>query len=360
MRKRILVIVGVLVILGVSFGVIVSAKAAQGSGRYQVVVQSQPPCTIPTFSIVAVKPDKSVTIQTYNFPPNDTFVVTMGKMGTMGIGGIKVATTKSGSGGSFSVKYNIPAALVGEYQIAIRLESPKSGYYAYNWFYNNTASGKPKASPAPSSGYTGYPTFSIVSVKEGKSVTIKTNNLPPNDTFKVKMNWMGTLGVGGEVVGTLKSGKGGVLTETFDIPKKFKDEYQIAIRLESAQSGYYAYNWFYNNTASGKPKASPAPSSGYTGYPTFSIVAVKKGKSVTIKTNNLPPNDTFVVRMNWMWTAGIGGSTVASFKSEKGGVLTKTFTIPAFLKDAGRIAIRFDSPTSGYYAYNWFYNNDAP
>ena len=63
----------------------------------------------------------------------------MGAMGTRGVNGIKVATTSAGKGGIFTVTYNIPEALKGSYQIAIRLQSPTSGYYGYNWFYNNTA-----------------------------------------------------------------------------------------------------------------------------------------------------------------------------------------------------------------------------
>jgi hypothetical protein len=62
----------------------------------------------------------------------------MGKMGTRGIGGTQVTTFNSGIGGSFEGTFDIPAALAGEYQIAIRLESVTGGFYAYNWFFNNT------------------------------------------------------------------------------------------------------------------------------------------------------------------------------------------------------------------------------
>jgi hypothetical protein len=37
---------------------------------------------------------------------------------------------------------------------------------------------------------------------------------------------------------------------TFDIPASLKGSYQIAVRLQSnTGSGYFAYNWFYNNNA---------------------------------------------------------------------------------------------------------------
>lgn len=81
----------------------------------------------------------SVTITPYNFPPNDTFVVRMGYYGTLGVGGIEVATVTTDAAGVLSeTTYPIPAALAGQTRIAIRLESPVTGYYAYNWFWNNT------------------------------------------------------------------------------------------------------------------------------------------------------------------------------------------------------------------------------
>ncbi len=79
-----------------------------------------------------------MTIKTNNFPANDTFVVRMGAMGTRGVNGIKVDQISSGSGGELTLTFNIPASLQGSRQIAIRLESPGSGYYSFNWFYNRT------------------------------------------------------------------------------------------------------------------------------------------------------------------------------------------------------------------------------
>lgn len=98
-----------------------------------------PPYTgIPTFRIVSVARDASVTIQTNNFPAGVKFDVRMGAMGTQGVGGTLVTTTDSGRGGSFQMTYTIPPALRGSARIAIRLENLPTGYFAYNWFYNNT------------------------------------------------------------------------------------------------------------------------------------------------------------------------------------------------------------------------------
>ena len=93
--------------------------------------------TIPTFSIVSVETDSTVTIKTHNFPADTTFTVRMGEYGTRAIGGTVVDSTDSGSGGSFKATYDIPDELKGEARIAIRMDAP-NGYFAYNWFWNNT------------------------------------------------------------------------------------------------------------------------------------------------------------------------------------------------------------------------------
>jgi hypothetical protein len=206
----------------------------------------------PYFFIASVTVDQTVTINAYNFPANDNFTVTMGAMGTQGIGGIVVGTTNSGSGGSFTTTYTIPAALVGSYQISIRLQSPTSGYFAYNWFFNNTTGGSggqptpPPTTPQPS--YAGYPYFFIAAVVRDQTVTINAHNFPANDTFTVTMGPMGTRGAGGIVVGTTSTGGGGAFTTTYNVPAALAGSYQISIRLQSPSSGYYAYNWFFNNS----------------------------------------------------------------------------------------------------------------
>lgn len=204
---------------------------------------------IPSFSIVSVLRDQSVTIRANNFPSNQTFTARIGAMGTRGVNGTVVGTTQSGEGGVFVISYDIPAALRSASQIAIRLESPQ-GYFAYNWFYNSTTgeAGTPASTAVPGPVYSGIPTFSIVSVVRDQSVTIRTNNFPASQTFTARMGAMGTRGVGGAVVGTTESGTGGVLNATYNIPATLQGARQLSVRLESP-AGYFAYNWFYNSTA---------------------------------------------------------------------------------------------------------------
>ncbi|MBN1666543.1 MAG: hypothetical protein JW862_05625, partial [Anaerolineales bacterium] len=325
---------------------------------------------IPTFVITAVQRDQWVEIQTDNFPAHDHFVVTMGPMGTRGVGGIVVSTTYSDVGGRFVMKYPIPAALHGSHQIAIRLESPTSHYFAYNWFYNSNAN-VPGSTPGPV-GYSGYPTFDISGVVQGDSVTISPHNFPPNDTFWVRMNWIGTQGIAGAVVEEITTDANGNLPKTtFDIPDFLQNAHQVAIRLESPYTGYYAYNWFYNNTYPASSSAATQTAAanqgaayvlppGYVGHPTVAITAVERDQTVSIRTHNLTPNDKYVVTMGLMGTRGVSGYYVTEFNSGTDSVQDLTFNIPAQLAGLHQISIRIESPISGFYAYNWFYNNTYP
>jgi hypothetical protein len=351
---------------------------------------------IPTFSIQSVVADSSVTILTNNFPANRIFTVRMGAYGTLGIGGIVVATTNSGAGGAFQATYTVPDALKGSQRIAIRLDAP-GGFFAYNWFWNNTTGGVVTQPPTtiPGTGYTGYPSFNIQAVVGDTNVTVLTNNFPPNQTFTVRMGAYGTLGIGGIVVATTNSGAGGAFQATYNIPDALKGSQRIAIRMDSSL-GYYAYNWFWNSSTGGPaptavpgatstavptvvpgatstpvptvvpgstavPTAVPTsiPGTGYTGVPSFNIQSVVADGSVTILTNNFPPDQTFTVRMGAYGTLGLGGVIVATTNSGAGGAFTASYTIPDALKGSQRIAIRMDS-NMGYFAYNWFWNATAP
>ncbi|HZW02711.1 MAG TPA: hypothetical protein VFF68_02190, partial [Anaerolineaceae bacterium] len=259
-------------------------------------------------------------------------------------------------------------------------------FFAYNWFYNNTstavtptpgatATTSTTATPVP---VTGTPTFGIQSVVADSTVTVLTKNFPANQTFTVRMGEFGTLGIGGTVVGTLDSGTGGSFNATFDIPNGLAGRSRIAIRMDSP-AGFFAYNWFWNSTADATVTTTPAPATatpgaatatpgatttpvpgtGYTGFPTFNVQSVVKDSTVTIRTNNLPPNQTFTVRMGKFGTLAVGGEVAGTFDSGAGGVQDVTFNLPAGVKGLSQIAIRIDS-NQGYFAYNWFWNSTYP
>ncbi len=350
MKKTIFLIVALILVITLAVpATVYVARAAVGT---------------PTFSIVSVITDQKVTIQTDSFPADRDFVVRMGAIGSLGIGGTQVATTNSGGGGSFQVTYTIPDALKGSALISIRLDSTTGGYFAYNWFTNSTSGSTPAITPVPGTGgpvYTGIPTFEIIGLGPDAKVTIQTDNFPENYNFVVRMGAMGTLGIGGIQVGTVNSGAGGSFQATFDIPASLTNSASIAIRMDSTTGGFYAYNWFTNATGGGTTTPGTGGTGGtggavYTGIPTFSIVSVDPDKSVTIQTTNYPQNYDFVVRMGAFGTKAIGGVNVGTSNSGAGGSFQVTYTIPASLQGSRLIAIRMDSTVGGFYAYNWFDN----
>ena len=335
--------------------------------------QSSMASTIPTFVVTNVVVDDNVTITTYNYPAGVIFTVRMGEYGTLAVGGIVVGTFDSGAGGSFTATFDIPDELKGDKQIAIRADGDTGGWFSYNWFWNNTSGSEattPTSTPVPGAtavppAYSGIPTFSILNVVAGDTVTIRCHNYPSGQVFTTRMGVYGTAAIGGIVVGEFDSGSGGDFDVTFDIPSELASLTKIAIRTDSPQ-GFFAYNWFWNNTTSSgestSPTSTPVPGAtatpvppAYTGIPTFSITSVVKDDSVTITTNNFPADQTFTVRMGPYGTAAVGGIGVGSTSSGSGGSFTATYSIPDALKGSTRIAIRMEN--SSYFAYNWFWNN---
>ncbi len=309
-----------------------------------------------SISATSVKEGEYAVIKATNLPVNEDFKVLMGVYGTQAIGGVVVKTVNSGTDGNFTETFDIPSSLKDEAKIAVRFESQDSSLVLTTWFENVT--GASGGSGGGYGVYYGIPTISISSVNADDNVTVQTNNFPAHKDFQVYMGKIGTRGVGGILVTTINSGDGGSFSVTFDIPTTLKGDYQVAIRLQTADNYFYAYNWFYNNTTTGAP--SGGTPSGYTGIPTFSITAVVKDNKVTIQTNNFPANDNFEVLMGKMWTQGVGGISVATINSGTGGSFTKSFNIPAALAGEAQISIRLQSSASGYYAYNWFYNSTYP
>lgn len=206
----------------------------------------------PFTSIVNVVKDTEVTVQAFNFPADTDFHVTMGRLGTEGIGGFIVGSENSGETGDFYATFEIPGQLQGEQYIAIRFQSKTSGHFAYDFFPNldgyNFANNN--ITVAGSGDWVlpigTYPNTVINSSVLNTSVTVSGFNFTKNDTYNVYMGAYGTAGVGGILVGTVNAGNLGTFTETFTIPPAMFDASQIAIRFESQNTIYYAYDFWLN------------------------------------------------------------------------------------------------------------------
>ncbi len=240
----------------------------------------------PSFTVTSVEMDKSISVTGSGFPVDLEYDVLMGVYGSTGVGGVKVTTQNTGPKGEFKATYTIPADFQGAYRIAICLESAKSDYYAYNYFFNASyplpevpSVGEATKVAAPvatvaSLGYQGYPFFTVTSVKKDASVAIQAENLPMDDTFEVYMT--DYLDGSAKIVkaGTLETKNGGSAAATFSIPTEMKGVAQISVRLSGLKSGFFAYNFFFNTdfpapqtTQSAVPTEAPALTPAPTATP---------------------------------------------------------------------------------------------
>lgn len=327
----------------------------------------------PSLSLNALVQDQSATIRLANMPADTRYEVLMRWNNLSDAKWVLVDTQSSGKGGTYLETYAIPTGLRGAsfIDLLIRRKSDQA-QIATLLFFNATEGVQPVVTPG--AVYTGFPTFAILSVEKDKKVTVQVYNLPARQTFEVRMGLLGTRGLKGEKITTFESGTDAYPKLSFDIPKALQGQPAIALRLESTTGfRYYAFNWFYNGSFTAAtptatptgvvtpaPTATPKPPTGYTGFPTISVVKVVHDTSVTLQAANLPAGDTFDCLINFFGTRGVNGVKVSSFETGSGGKQQVTCTIPAAFKGQTQLAVRIQSPTSGYFAYNWFYNQTAP
>ena len=316
-------------------------------------------------SIVSVGKGE-VTIEVVNMPAGKDFRVLMNAIGTKGVDGITVGTAKTGKDGSFKAILPIPADLMNQSTIAIRVEAmDRSGFYAYNWFTNSykgsgTSSGGSTTPPGNPSYATGN--LAVVEVEEDHIVSIRARNLAARSTYVAWLGWKNRSGEIKEVrAGTAASDSSGRLDATIGIPVVLKDRNELRIRLQATTgSASSIHTWFLNADSDGD-LGSGSPSGYDKGLPYVVVSAVAKGDSVTIEARNFPAKKEVDVLMGKMGTQGVDGIWSGSIKAGKDGAFTATFRIPEKLRERGEIAIRLEvADTTAYYAYNWFTNTTTP
>lgn len=196
--------------------------------------------------------------------------------------------------------------------------------------------------------------FQVLQVEKNTKVTVRTYGVPSNVMYTVEMGQRGSDGkVTWTDAGKLDSGRGGSVKAFFDIPATYKGIHTLAVRLTQAKKLTKRVVWF-NNTTGGS--SAIGYNYGYGtkypwGVPTIHITHVVRNKTVGFRTNNYPANLKFDVYMNGLWAG--------SFSSKSGGSFYQEFTIPAALRGLGKITIRTQNWSMGYYSYNWFWNNTA-
>jgi LysM repeat protein len=199
------------------------------------------------------------------------------------------------------------------------------------------------------------PVFNVVSVKKDQTVTVQVSGYPANKTFEILMGKIGTKGVNGTLVGNAKTNSSGAFSVTVDIPAKLEGQATIAIRIEAVDnSGFYAYNWFYNKNQSGNSGGTEGGS--YTSG--LAITAVVEDKSVSFKAGNLLPNRTYGVYLDRKNSnEKVTGMWVDSVTTDSKGYVADTVQIPVEYRDRRELSLRLVSNDGkSFVATSWFLN----
>ncbi len=193
------------------------------------------------FVVKSVIANVSVTIQSYQMPANRFLKVKIGRNVNGGSDWLNLPDLDTGDGGSFIAEFPIPVKFSGAEQLVLRLiENRTNGKtYSVNQIFTNV-------SPTP--GNT-IPSIQIRGVVKDSSVTVQLRNFPVNTACDALIGPEETNGKAGYYIGTVAIKDSGPLTATFSIPPGLYGLEKMAIRFEDAKSGFFAYEWFYNNTS---------------------------------------------------------------------------------------------------------------
>lgn len=124
-----------------------------------------------------------------------------------GVTGIKASTLITGKDGSLKATVRIPKELYDRSGLAIRLQTVDGSVSPVSNWFSNTSTANGVGSGAPY-GYTGgIPSVSVASVLEDDEVAIEARQFPARKELNVFMGKMGTQGLNGIQVGTVKTGK---------------------------------------------------------------------------------------------------------------------------------------------------------
>lgn len=204
----------------------------------------------------------------------------------------------------------------------------------------------------------------VMSVVEDEYVTIRLGNFPKNDTYYVYMGYRDTQGLNGHLVSKITTNSGGTFLAKFLIPDELNNEEVISIRFESKYGNDLWFNFFYNMTTtySGSGGSGTTYNNLKPGFPTFILLELVKGRSITVQTKYFPENERWAVFLNSGHGAEInqGWIEVNGFNSADGGVQTVHLNIPSSLQYEEKIAVMFYNVDDGFRTYDLYLNQHYP
>lgn len=204
-------------------------------------------------------------------------------------------------------------------------------------------------SGAGSSGASGSEGVSVVVTGNNvdKSVTIKTSKLPKHEIFDVLIGTCASTGIGGKVVGKIKTdGVSVVFTGKVPIPSSLYGVSCLAVRISSRVTSRTGYDTFTNGSGSGT----------VTGDLNFTVNSVVRNKTVTITINHAIKGEKYKVYIGPEGMGASGGTLVDAFVPSSSKAFKITYVIPSKYKGATKLDLRIQGFTTSGMVYYTFKN----
>lgn len=198
-----------------------------------------------------------------------------------------------------------------------------------------------------------YPTYDyiyarVLDVTPNKDFTLKAYNLPKKENFEVSVGKCDFSSA--TVVGEIRTdGDPGNYTDTYKIPKKFKNVSCLVAYLDSTKTTRSTSVTFVN-TSTG------ASSSSDFSNLDFSIKSVERNKTVTLRVTDFVKNEKYKIYIGGYTSGAYPGIMVGSFKRDSNQDFNITVNIPASLKGAEKLDIRIEGVTVSATEYHSFRN----
>lgn len=188
----------------------------------------------------------------------------------------------------------------------------------------------------------------VLDVTPNKDFTLKAYNLPKKENFEVsigKCDFSSATTVG-EIY---TDGEPGNYTDTYKIPKKFKNVSCLVAYLDSTKTTRSTSVTFVN-TSTG------ASSSVDQSNLAFSIKSVRKNKTVSLRVTDFVKGEKYKIYIGGYTSGAYPGVQVGSFKRDNNADFTITVNIPSTYKGAEKLDVRIEGVTVSASEYRSFRN----
>jgi hypothetical protein len=211
------------------------------------------PASMPTIQVTGVVPKGYVQLLISNLPANIEFAVTMGPVGSQGMGGLVAHFVSPVNGGAGLYWFEVENLVRSLATAEVRIDSG-SGYVAWASFDNTTllvpltpTSGvltpqTTEVAPAADKASPYTTKVQLVHVQKGGLVVVLVRDLPLNQEFTVTIGKGRSLGEGGYVIAHLPTADRTLNIAYFEIPVLLRNEASLDMRIEGA-GALYLFNF---------------------------------------------------------------------------------------------------------------------